>query len=91
MPILISGSMAFDNILAFNGRFADHILPQQVEKLSVSFLTPHMRSDYGGCAGNIAYAVKQLGGDPLLLATVGKDGGHYLERCARWKSIPDTL
>ena len=80
MPILISGSMAFDNILAFNGRFADHILPQQVQKLSVCFLTPHMRSDYGGCAGNIAYAVKQLGGDPLPLATVGKDGGHYLER-----------
>jgi adenosine kinase len=80
MPILISGSMAFDNILAFNGRFADHILPQQVQRLSVCFLTPHMRSDYGGCAGNIAYAVKQLGGDPLPLATVGKDGGHYLER-----------
>ena len=85
MPILISGSMAFDNILAFNGRFADHILPQQVEKLSVSFLTPHMRSDYGGCAGNIAYAVKQLGGDPLPLATVGKDGGHYLERLRQMK------
>ena len=85
MPILISGSMAFDNILAFNGRFADHILPQQVEKLSVSFLTPHMRSDYGGCAGNIAYAVTQLGGDPLPLATVGKDGGHYLERLRQMK------
>ena len=58
MSILISGSMAFDNILVFNGRFADQILPQQIARLNVSFLTPHMRSDYGGCAGNIAYAVK---------------------------------
>lgn len=80
MPILISGSMAFDNILSFDGRFADHILPQQIERLSVSFLTPQMRSDYGGCAGNIAYAVKQLGSEPLPLATLGKDGAHYLER-----------
>ena len=80
MSILISGSMAFDNILVFNGRFADQILPQQIARLNVSFLTPHMRSDYGGCAGNIAYAVKQLGAEPLPLATLGKDGGHYLER-----------
>lgn len=80
MPILISGSLAFDNILVFNGRFADHILPQQIARLNVSFLTPQMRSDYGGCAGNIAYALKQLGGDPLPLATMGKDGQPYLER-----------
>ncbi len=80
MSILISGSMAFDNILVFNGRFADHILPQQIARLNVSFLTPQMRSDYGGCAGNIAYAVKQLGAHPLPLATLGKDGAHYLER-----------
>ena len=80
MSILISGSMAFDNILVFNGRFADHILPQQIARLNVSFLTPQMRSDYGGCAGNIAYAVKQLGAHPLPLATLGKDGAHYLQR-----------
>ena len=80
MSVLISGSMAFDNILVFNGRFADHILPQQIARLNVSFLTPQMRSDYGGCAGNIAYALKQLGGDPLPLATLGKDGAHYLQR-----------
>lgn len=80
MPILISGSLAFDNILVFNGRFADHILPQQIARLNVSFLTPQMRSDYGGCAGNIAYALKQLGGEPLPLATLGKDGQPYLER-----------
>lgn len=80
MAILISGSLAFDNILVFNGRFAEHILPQQIARLNVSFLTPKMRSDYGGCAGNIAYALKQLGGEPLPLATLGKDGAHYLER-----------
>ena len=80
MSILISGSVAFDHILEFGGHFAEHILPGQLDKLSVSFLTPQMRSDYGGCAGNIAYAVRQLGGTPLPLATVGQDGGHYLER-----------
>ncbi|MDO4796364.1 MAG: carbohydrate kinase family protein [Brachymonas sp.] len=80
MAILISGSLAFDNILVFNGRFADQILPQQIARLNVSFLTPQMRSDYGGCAGNIAYALKQLGGEPLPLATLGKDGTHYLQR-----------
>ena len=80
MNILISGSMAIDNILSFDGRFADLILPEQINKLSLSVLTPHMRSDFGGCAGNIAYAVKQLGGQPLPLASIGKDGGHYLQR-----------
>lgn len=80
MSILISGSVAFDILLEFGGHFADHILPGQIDKLSVSFLTPHMRSDFGGCAGNIAYAVRQLGGTPLPLATIGQDGGHYLER-----------
>ncbi|MFM2324019.1 MAG: hypothetical protein RL244_898, partial [Pseudomonadota bacterium] len=54
MSILISGSVAFDHILEFGGHFAEHILPGQLDKLSVSFLTPQMRSDYGGCAGNIA-------------------------------------
>lgn len=80
MSILISGSIAFDHIFSFTGRFADSILPQQIDKLSVCFVVPHMRSEYGGCAGNIAYAVKQLGGNPLPLATVGKDGSSYLER-----------
>ncbi len=80
MSILISGSMAIDNILSFDGRFADLILPEHIHKLSLSVLTPHMRSDFGGCAGNIAYAVKQLGGQPLPLASIGKDGGHYLQR-----------
>ena len=80
MSIPISGSVAIDIILEFGGRFADHILPEQIDKLSVSFLAPQMRSDYGGCAGNIAYALKQLGGTPLPLASVGRDGGHYLER-----------
>ena len=91
MSILISGSMAFDNILSFEGRFADHILPGQIDRLSVSFLTPHMRSDFGGCAGNIAYAVKLLGGQPLPLASIGHDGGHYLERLRKLGIATDHI
>ncbi|MDO5653276.1 MAG: carbohydrate kinase family protein [Brachymonas sp.] len=80
MSILISGSIAFDNILSLSSRFADHILPEQIDKLSLSLHAPHMRSDFGGCAGNIAYAVRQLGSTPVPLATVGKDSAPYLQR-----------
>ena len=80
MPILISGSMAFDVLMEFDGHFADHILSDQIDKLNVSFLTPRMRSDFGGCAANVAYAVKQLGGEPIPVASIGQDGGNYLER-----------
>ena len=80
MPILISGSMAFDVLMEFDGHIADHILSDQIDKLNVSFLTPRMRSDFGGCAANVAYAVKQLGGEPMPVASIGQDGGNYLER-----------
>ena len=80
MTTLICGSMAFDTIMNFNGRFADQILPEQLHILNVSFLTPTLRRDFGGCAGNIAYALKLLGGDPLPIAAVGSDAGDYLER-----------
>jgi adenosine kinase len=80
MAALICGSLAFDTIMTFEGRFAQQILPDQLHILNVSFLVPALRRDFGGCAGNIAYSLKQLGGTPLPMATVGDDGASYLER-----------
>jgi len=79
-PVIICGSMAFDTIMVFDGHFKDHILPDQVHSLSVSFLVPGMRKEYGGCSGNIAYNLSLLGGTPVPVATVGSDAGEYLER-----------
>lgn len=80
MAALICGSLAFDTIMSFEGRFAEQILPDQLHILNVSFLVPALRRDYGGCAGNIAYALKLLGGEPLPMATLGSDGEDYLLR-----------
>ena len=80
MATLICGSLAFDTIMGFEGRFAAQILPDQLHILNVSFLVPSLRRDFGGCAGNIAYAMRQLGGEPLPMATVGNDGADYLGR-----------
>ncbi|QJW85072.1 carbohydrate kinase family protein [Ramlibacter terrae] len=80
MAAVICGSLAFDTIMSFEGRFAEQILPDQLHILNVSFLVPALRRDFGGCAGNIAYALKLLGGEPLPMATLGSDGGEYLER-----------
>ncbi|QRX80974.1 carbohydrate kinase family protein [Glaciimonas sp. PAMC28666] len=80
MTSLISGSLAYDVIMQYPGRFADALLPDQLHKINVSFLVPTMRRDFGGCAGNIAYNLKLLGGEPLIMATVGHDAGPYLER-----------
>ncbi|CDS53690.1 Sugar kinases, ribokinase family [Polaromonas sp. CG9_12] len=80
MSSVICGSLAFDNIMSFEGRFAEQILPDQLHILNVSFLVPALRREFGGCAGNIAYSLKQLGGSPLPMATVGIDGADYLER-----------
>ncbi len=77
MSILICGSIAFDTIMVFKDRFKNHILPDKVHVLSVSFLVPEMRKEFGGCAGNIAYNLKLLGGEPLPMATVGRDFGRY--------------
>ncbi len=84
MTAIISGSMAYDTIMVFGDRFRNHILPDQVHILNVSFLVPELRKEFGGCAGNIAYNLKLLGGEPLPLATVGADFSPYaewLERC----------
>lgn len=80
MAAVICGSLAFDTIMNFEGRFAEQILPDQLHILNVSFLVPQLRRDFGGCAGNIAYALKALGGTPLPMGAVGSDGADYLQR-----------
>src|SRR4029453_9876418 len=62
------------------GRFREHILPDQIHILNVAFLVPDMRQEFGGCAGNIAYNLKLMGGEPLIMATVGRDFSRYRER-----------
>lgn len=84
MPALICGSLAFDTITTFPGRFADQILPDQVHILNVSFLVPTLRREWGGCAGNMAYSLHLLGGQPVVLGALGVDGGEYLARIAGW-------
>jgi adenosine kinase len=84
MPALICGSLAFDTITTFPGRFAQQILPEQVHILNVSFLVPTLRREFGGCAGNIAYTLHALGGAPVVMAALGNDGGEYLERLRAW-------
>src|SRR5258707_4877013 len=83
MRTLICGSIAYDNIMVFRGRFREHILPEQIHILNVSFLVPELRREFGGCAGNIAYNLKLLGSDPLIMATVGDDSLLYFERLER--------
>lgn len=78
--VLICGSIAFDTIMVFEGRFKDQILPDQVHILNVAFLVPTLRKDWGGCAGNIAYSLNMLGGHPVPMATVGHDAAGYLQR-----------
>ena len=81
MTALICGSIAFDTVMVFNGRFRDHILPDRIHLLNVSFLVPSLRRNFGGCAGNIAYNVGLLGGAGAPMATVGHDFdpyGHWL-------------
>ena len=74
--------MAYDNIMVFPGRFQEHILADQLHILNVAFLVPEMRKEFGGCAGNIAYNLRMLGGDPLIMATVGRDFATYRELLA---------
>jgi adenosine kinase len=84
MPALICGSLAFDTITNFPGRFAEQILPEQVHILNVSFLVPTLRREFGGCAGNIAYTLQLLGAPPVVMATLGSDGADYLARLQSW-------
>lgn len=79
MSALICGSFAFDTIMVFHDKFKNHILPDKVHILNVSFLVPDLRREFGGCAGNIAYNLKLLGGDPLPMGTVGRDFSPYAD------------
>ncbi|MCW5603606.1 MAG: carbohydrate kinase family protein [Burkholderiales bacterium] len=98
MRTLICGSIAYDTIMVFRDRFKNHILPDQLHILNVAFLVPDMRREFGGCAGNIAYTLKMLGGDPLIMATVGDDYQPYAYRLDKLqipqqhiRKIPDTF
>jgi adenosine kinase len=77
MHTLICGSLAFDTIMVFQDQFKNHILPDQIHKLSVAFYVPEMRREFGGTAGNIAYNLQLLEGKPLIMATVGEDFTTY--------------
>ena len=98
MSILICGSIAYDNIMVFPGRFREQILPDQIHILNVAFLVPELRREFGGCAGNIAYNLKLLGADPLVMGTVGDDSLLYFSRLERLgvkldcvRQVPGTL
>jgi adenosine kinase len=91
MAALVCGSLAFDSIATFGGRFADQIMPNQLHVLNVSFLVPSLRREFGGCAGNIAYNLAALGGEPIILAAVGADGGDYLARLRSWGATTEHV
>jgi len=80
MNTLICGSIAYDTIMVFPGRFKEHILPEKLHILNVAFLVPDMRREFGGCAGNIAYNLHMLGGKPQIMAAVGDDSQPYTYR-----------
>jgi adenosine kinase len=80
MQTLICGSLAFDTIMVFQDKFKHHILPEKIHILNVAFLVPEMRREYGGTAGNIAYNLQLLNGNPLIMSTVGEDFSEYAAR-----------
>ena len=79
MDILVSGSMAYDRIMKFDGRFSDHILPDQLDNINVSFAVESLTENFGGTAGNIAYSLSLQGEEPRIVATVGSDYHRYFE------------
>ena len=89
MSALICGSYAYDTIMVFHDQFKNHILPDKVHILNVSFLVPDMRREFGGCAGNIAFNLQMLGGKPLPMATVGHDFKPYAEWMDKF-NVPRT-
>jgi adenosine kinase len=91
MASLICGSIAYDTIMSFEGRFAEQILPEQIHILNVAFLVPHMRREFGGCAGNIAYNLKLLQGEPIIMATVGGDAGPYFDQLSKFDIAADFI
>ncbi len=98
MSALICGSLAYDSIMVFQDHFKNHILPEKIHILNVSFLVPELRREYGGCAGNIAYNLKLLGGDPLIMAACGDDFAPYATRLDKLgiarthiRNVPDSF
>jgi adenosine kinase len=98
MRTLICGSIAYDTIMVFGDRFKNHILPDHIHILNVAFLVPDLRREFGGCAGNVAYSLRMLGGDPLIMATVGDDYQPYAYRLeklrlsqAHVRQVPNTF
>ena len=91
MTALICGSVAYDNIMVFEDSFKNHILPDKIHILNVSFLVPHLRREFGGCAANIAYNLKLLGSDPLPMATVGQDFDPYKHWLDEWGIRQDHI
>jgi len=83
--------MAYDTIMVFKDQFKNHILPEKIHILNVAFLVPDMRREFGGCAGNIAYNLAMLGGDPVIMATIGSDAQPYMERLAQLRLCTDHL
>ena len=81
--IVVTGSVAFDYLMTFPGRFTEHLIPDRMARLSVSFLVDEMRRVPGGCGPNIAYGLALLGERPVLLATAGADASEYRDRLAR--------
>ncbi|CAO0820752.1 hypothetical protein DFAR_1860036 [Desulfarculales bacterium] len=79
MQIYVSGSLAYDRIMHFDGRFSDHILPDKIHALNVCFNVNGLQEKLGGTAGNIAYGLAQLGESPMVLACLGRDGSRYME------------
>ena len=83
MEILVSGSLAYDRIMDFPGRFSDHIMPDKIHMINVSFTVNGLTEKFGGTAGNIAYALSLLGEKPRILATIGRDYQMYFQRLER--------
>ena len=90
MTTLICGSIAYDTLMTNPGSFSDAILPDQLDKINVCFLIPEMKREFGGTGGNIAYNMKLLGDDPAVMATIGMDGGPYMEHFTKLASTPST-
>ena len=88
---IICGSLAIDTILQFPGRFDSILLADQLHKVNVSFLAPTMRTEYGGCAGNIAYNLKMLGGEPRIVGVMGQDNAAYIERLHKLDISTDNI
>ncbi len=89
--VLICGSMAYDSIMVFNDYFKNHILPDQIHKLSVSFYVPELKRNFGGTAGNIAYNLSLLNTSSFVMATVGEDFQPYIERLSKYEIIQDYI